>query len=76
MDSKKSIKLLTNSTISNIIEYLEQIELHGIKNIFKKKFNIAVVCLLQLHDIDKSLVISGSCDSSMKIWNIEKDHCI
>ena len=64
------------TTISNIINYLEKNELNSLKSIMKKKFNISVVCLLQLYEIDKELVISGSCDSTMKVWKIDKDQCI
>jgi len=77
MDKKISDKFIYSyTTISNIIGYLEKNELISLKSIMKKKFNISVVCLLQLHEIDKELVISGSCDSTMKVWKIEKDQCI
>jgi len=77
MDKQNSDKFIYNlSTIANIINYLEKDELISLRNIMKKKINISVVCLLQLHEIDKELVVSGSCDSTMKVWKIEKDQCI
>ncbi len=77
MDKKNTDKFIYSyTTISNIIGFLEKNELNSLKAIMKKKFNISVVCLLQLHEIDKELVISGSCDSTMKVWKIERDQCI
>lgn len=77
MDKKNPDKFIYSyTTINNIIGYLEKVELNSLKAIMKKKFNNSVVCLLQLYEIDKELVVSGSCDSTMKVWKIEKDQCV
>ncbi len=64
-----------NSSIINIIHYLERSELAAIKSLMRKETKPEILCLIYLKDISPTTVIGGSADKTIKVWDIVKDTC-
>jgi len=65
-----------NTSIHNIIQFLEISELNSIKTLMKKDLKPQILCLLYIKIISPTYVIGGSSDKTIKIWDIVKDTCI
>lgn len=65
-----------NTSISNIISFLERSELTAIKTLMRKEIKPQILCLIYLQDINPTYVIGGSTDKTIKVWDIVKDTCI
>jgi len=74
--SKQQQVVTENTSILNIIHYLEKSELGAIKTLMRKEMKPQILCLIYLKDISPTYLIGGSTDKTIKVWDIMRDTCL